>query len=597
MRMMKKNLMTLATVICCVMTTVVFTACSDKDDNPVNGIDSRIVGKWYADVSGMTYARWNYGETWQFMEFRQDGTCTSYAYFTNEGNAIGCEKLEFTYTASADGKLAMTPKEGGVLTSDWQVVGDVLRLNDEDATLELKKVTDEMAAKFDEWSNTKDVIPVPRPAKYTVFVYGNAGGSMDIAIEEGFWEQTKEFLKDHKNVRVVTMYKYGKDLPDQGAPFSGKYAEPGDIVWFELTDTTDLNKIKEQGMQGIGMGKDAIELKICTPRTLKMFMEYSSLVCPAEQYVFGVWGHGSGLKPTHDYPEKYSLARNATRGVMADEWNADEELDMYELHDAIKAAGFNRLNTIFFHNCMMGNLETVTEVKDCADYICCSEHVLTSGGEVMTEFVRGLIDKGNAEDAVAQMFDNLTPEWQNGYNGGEDNYANGDYKMFATAKFDAVLDAIKKLSERLVALYPTQKEAIDRATKQVYRVDELDIDQYLNPFFDMADYAHLLAKETGDDEMKTISDELDNAFKEAFIHYRDVNWCGQHLDHYTLSVCLVYKGYYTYDFKTSLSFPHNFNEGYEQCSFHKYTGWGNWLGMNEQSLDSNPQNKGGGLLK
>ena len=24
-------------------------------------------------------------------------------------------------------------------------------------------------------------------------------------------------------------------------------------------------------------------------------------------------------------------------------------------------------------------------------------------------------------------------------------------------------------------------------------------------------------------------------------------------------------------------FPHNFDEGYEQSGFHKYTGWGNWL--------------------
>ena len=33
--MMKKNLLTLAAVLCCAMTTVVFTACTDNDDNPV----------------------------------------------------------------------------------------------------------------------------------------------------------------------------------------------------------------------------------------------------------------------------------------------------------------------------------------------------------------------------------------------------------------------------------------------------------------------------------------------------------------------------------------------------------------------------------
>ena len=81
---------------------------------------------------------------------------------------------------------------------------------------------------------------------------------------------------------------------------------------------------------------------------------------------------------------------------------------MYELRDAIHASGIDRLNTLFFHNCMMGNLETLASVNDCADYICCSAHVLRSNGEVVAEFVRGLVDKGNAKDAVAQMFERNT---------------------------------------------------------------------------------------------------------------------------------------------------------------------------------------------
>jgi hypothetical protein len=31
---------------------------------------------------------------------------------------------------------------------------------------------------------------------------------------------------------------------------------------------------------------------------------------------------------------------------MGDEWNSDGELDMYELHDAIKASGIDHLNTL-----------------------------------------------------------------------------------------------------------------------------------------------------------------------------------------------------------------------------------------------------------
>lgn len=570
---MRKFLMA-AAAITLMMTMAVLTACSsDNDDNPVTGVDGRIVGKWCADVSGKTFAKWNYGATWQVTELKADGTGTTDIYYTSKDKPIAREHHDFTYTAA----------ETAALTEGLQKA---------DAT---------MAAKFDTWSQTEDLIPVPQPAKFTVFVYGNAGGTMDIAIEEGFWEQAKAFLTDHDNVRVVCFYKYGKDLPK--APFSGKYANPGDIVWFELTSETDLDKIKDEGFQAMGFGDQAIALKLCDPDALKMFIEFSSLVCPAEQYVFSIWGHGSGFSPMTDVPGKYAVsARQATRGVIGDEWNEHEQLNMYELRDAIKAACLNTrrpvLTAVFFHNCMMGNLETLTTVKDCADYICCSSHILRSNGEVLTEFVRGLVDKGNAEDAMAQMFERNTPIWQNGYleDGG---IANGDYKMYRTDKFDGILDAAKHLADRLIALYPTQKEAIDRATSKVYRFVPMEGMEFQDPFFDIADYAHLLAQETGDAQMKTIADEMDNAFKEAFVHYRDVSWCKEHLDHYTLSVCLAHQLYYTYDFKSANStmFPNNFDEGYEQCDFHKYTGWGNWLRMNEQSLGHNPQCGGGGALE
>ncbi len=599
---MKRELSKLATILCCAMITAVLTACSENDDYLAPGVDRKIVGNWYSDVSGMTYAKWNYGETWQSTEFKADGTGSTRIYYTANDKAVATETIDFTYTASADGNLMMTPTDRDVMTANWQIVGEELQLNNGDGiSLSFKKTTGDMAAKFDTWSQTEKLIPVPQPAKFTVFVYGNAGGTMDIAIETGFWEVAKKFLTDHDNVRVVCFYKYGKDNVDEQGnhSFTGKYANPGDIVWFELTSETDLDKIKDEGFQAMGFGDQAIALKLCDPDALKMFIEFSSLVCPAEQYVFSIWGHGSGFSPMTDVPGKYAVsARQATRGVIGDEWNEHEQLNMYELRDAIHASGIDHLNTLFFHNCMMGNLETLATVKDCADYICCSSHILRSNGEVLTEFVRGLVDRGNAEDAIAQMFEHNTPIWQNGYleDGG---IANGDYKMYRTDKFDGILDAVKHLAERLIALYPTQKETIDRATSQVYRFIPMEGMEFVNPFFDIADYAHKLANETDDAQMKTIADEMDNAFKEAFVHYRDVSWCKEHLDHYTLSVCLAHQLYYTYDYKSidSTAFPNNFDEGYEQSGFHKYTGWGNWLRMNEQSLGHNPQCGGGGALE
>ena len=583
-----------------------FVACTnDSSDNPAKGIDRRIVGSWCSDVSGMTYAKWNYGKTWQNTEFKADGTGSTRIYYTLEDDAIGCEKIDFTYTASASGVLTMTPNDREVMNAKWQLEGDELSLGDgDDISLTFKKTTSDMAAKFDTWSKDEEMIDVPQPAKYTVFVYGNAGGTMDFIIEQGLWERLQQYLTDHNNVRVVCMYKYGKDLPDPDKAFTGKYAAPGDIVWFELTGETDLNKIKESGMQAIGMGEEAKQLKICNPNTMRMFLELSSLQCPAEDYVMGIWGHGSGFNAMYDVPGKYEVQQaRATRGVMVDEWVDNEWMDMYEMYDAMQAAGIEKFNTLMFHNCYMGNIETLTQARSFADYIFASAHILNSGGELMTEFIRGLIETGDAEKAGNLMFERCTPEWQNSYVDVAKNvYANGDYKMIRTDKFEPIIDAAKQLCDRILALYPTQKEAIDRATKSVYRFEPIDANknEFIYPFFDIANYAQLLAKETDDAELKAISAAMDKAFDEAFVCYRDVNNSKEHLDHYTLSICLMSKLFYTFDYMTKvpeLKALNNYNEGYEKCDFHKLTGWGNWLKTNEQFLNSNPQKGGGGKLE
>lgn len=599
---MKKFFMTFVSVLCCTMAMIMFVACSEDDNSGgvVPGVDSRIVGNWCSKVTGMTYAKWNYGDAWQNTEFKADGTGSTRIYYTVGNDAVGCEKIDFTYTASSTGDLVMTPKDREQMKAKWQLVGDELRLGDgESISLKFEKTPSDMANKFDTWSKDEEMYEVPKPAKYTVFVYGNAGGEMDNVIEFGFWERVKQYLTDHDNVRVVCLYKYGKDeVKGDVHSFTGKYAEPGDIVWFELTDKTDLNKIREDGMQAIGMGEEAKKLKICDPNTLRMFLEFSSLACPADDYVFAIWGHGSGFDPMSDVPGKYQVLQS--RGVMTDEWVNDEWMDMYEIYDALQAAGIERLNTLLFHNCFMGNIESLTQARTFADYILASGHMLSSDGILLTEFVRGLVETGNAESAGGLMFERSTPSWQNGYmeDAEPGEFPNGDYKMIRTDKFDDIISAVKDLSDRIIALYPTQKEAIDRASGKVYRYHKYSY-PHVYPFFDIADYAHKLAQETGDLQLASISNAIDDAFEEAFVHYRDVNNSNQHLNHYTLSVCLLDKDYYNFDYKAAnpgMNILSNFNEGYEKCDFHKLTGWGNWLKINEKRLTTNPQNGSGGQL-
>ena len=616
-----KKLWMLAAILVIICGTSVFTSCtSDNDDNPSpeSGANGELVGQWYSDVSGATYAAWTYGKAWQQTELKADGTGVTNIYYLDGDVAVGREHYSFTYTAT-NGLLTMDIAERNTKTTARYAVSEgKLLLTEGEGQTVMQKMDDAKAKDFDAWNRKDSLLNVPQPARYTVFVYGNAGGTMDAIIEYGFWEKIQPLLKDHNNVRVVCFYKYGKKPSDEKNSYPGKYADPGDIVWFDLNDTTNLENIRNGGLRALGYEKEAQAMKLCDPKTVSAFIQISSLVCPAEQYVFSIWGHGNGLSPMTDVPGKYedTAAASATRGVIADEWNESEELDMYELSTVIRSAGLNRLNTIFFHNCLMGNMETLTELRGLSDYIVASAHLLESEGELLTEYVRGLLEKGNTEDAIAQMFERVHPKWEQSYHGFNDEDAgskteywnNGDYKLIRTAKLDAIISATKRLADRLLALYPTQKDAIDKATKEVYRFhtyienkqfpDKSKGNSYMTPFFDLADYAHLLTKETGDAEMTAISASLDKAFSEAFVHYADVSTNEQHLDHYTLSVCLTDNIIYTANF---ISFhPNalcNFDQGYEQTTFHKLTGWGNWLRTNQQQLWGNPTSDGGGPLK
>ncbi|MBQ7710444.1 MAG: hypothetical protein IJT39_01285, partial [Bacteroidales bacterium] len=268
---------------------------------------------------------------------------------------------------------------------------------------------------------------------------------------------------------------------------------------------------------------------------------------------------------------------------------------------AIRTVSRRPFDNIYFHNCLMGNLETLAELRDVADYITCSAHVLCSDGQILVEYIRGLIDKGNTPEAIDQMFNRAGGKWKQSYM--EESLVdksfpyNGDLKLLRTDRIDPILTATKRLAERLVAQYPAQQEAIDRATLSVYRFFTHPFFYFVAPMFDLADYAHKVADETADPEFAAIAADIDAAFSDAIIRYEEVNWnTEQFLPHYTLSVCLVDHETYTRDFMKEFSIlsPRcNFNEGYEQTLFHRSTGWGTWLNTNLKRPFGNPTSGGG----
>ena len=189
---------------------------------------------------------------------------------------------------------------------------------------------------------------------------------------------------------------------------------------------------------------------------------------------------------------------------------------------------------------------------------------------------------GNFEDVAKAVFEdkNVYVPWQASY---YDNEMNGDFQLIKTDKY-AVLDSIfKKLSSRLIELYAdeSKRPAIDRAADKTYKISSED---YL---FDARDYANKLAKETKDETHEKIADELDKAFDSLSVTRKMEAHFSENgsLDHFSFSIVLVDSASYNDDMGV---FGKTNRDAYELTSFHKKTGWGDWLNTNTHEPTGNP---------
>ena len=410
-------------------------------------------------------------------------------------------------------------------------------------------------------------------ARYTIIVYGNAGGYADLAIEQVF-ENTKPLLKLGDDVRLIFAYKYGMDNETHDY-FTGKYADPGMVVYFEMHDGLDLNRLRENS----GVYPD---FPMFDTGQLTYMLNDVARNAPARDYIFVLWGHGSGYNPMFDVPWNLKLPAEAsatTRGVIHDEWLHQDAMDMYEFSRAIEDSDIGRFKAIFFHNCMLGNMETLTEIQPCAEYLMSSSHLLYSGGKTVVNLVRHL-HEDNFEEAARKLFTDDYEEWKSAYPDG----LNGDMNMVRAEGLTDVNAQIRRLVNWLCRNYPTKKEAIDRATNRVYRFVQDNYDD----FYDAADYADKLAEETGDADVKEISQSLRAAFNRAFVHrIKTDSPAKTSLPEYTLSTVIVHKNIYLYE-QPLQGADYSYGLIYSGTTYHQLTGWGNWLSMNEQMPEGNP---------
>ena len=398
-------------------------------------------------------------------------------------------------------------------------------------------------------------------ARLTIIFYGTVGGNADSQAETA-WEIMKPYLHQ-KDVRVMVCYKYAK--PDR---FDGKYAKPGDLVLFELTDTTNLEKIGEN------YAIHAPELALYKEEMLTEVINLAVEKVPARDYAFLVYGHGGGFDMDIDYekdkrkPQPNEAA--SRRAVLYDEWivteAGKEAMNMYEFLRGIFNSKVPHFQSIFFHNCLMGGVESLLDISLFCDYIVCSSHLLSQNPAPVRQMINAVSEQKDIEKAYSQMIGGMLPEWESGY---VNDQFNGDLKLInCDMLLDEVCEPSKKLAMRLMELYPTMHEQLDTAMVHTY--------QYMNQknFYDLGDYANKVAEYTKDPELITIAKELNDGLDKAILARQDLHYSPYgDLPKFSLSVVLSSQE----DYGKETKWDYTYQEAYEYTNWHLFTGWGDWL--------------------
>ena len=400
-------------------------------------------------------------------------------------------------------------------------------------------------------------------ARLTVIFYGTVGGQYDNQPETA-WEIMKPYLHQ-KDVRVAVCFKYGKK--------GGKYGKPGDLVFFELTDTTNLNNISDN------YGMKWSDFALYDEATLTSVINSVADNMPARNYAFLLFGHGGGFDKNVDYEKDLRKADptqpGTNRAVLYDEWISTpaghEAMNMYEFLRGIVNSKVPHFQSIFFHNCLMGGVETIFDIAPFCDYTVCSGHMLAMNQAPIRQFIKAISEQTDIEKAYLQMFNGMLPEWESGY---EPTKFNGDLKLISSDKlFECVMEPGKKLTDRLIELYPTMQSQIDTAMVHTY--------QYLNQnnFYDLGDYANQVARYTNDPQLISIAKDLNNGLDQAIL-----GRCELHLSplgdlpKFSLSVVLCSQA----DYQAKTAWDYTFKEAYEYTNWHLFTNWGKWLSTTKQ---------------
>lgn len=154
-------------------------------------------------------------------------------------------------------------------------------------------------------------------------------------------------------------YDY-RDINEMVTAVQTNNLEDANIIVYHApyNETPSLKLITADGAEEIKQ-YDPTPYSVTVDRMKEVFADMRA-IAPAEKYGLILWSHASGWMFSDNASPELSRSWGIDRG---------KEMSIPKLAEALQGEGFDY---IYFDCCLMGNIETLYELRGCADYIVAS---------------------------------------------------------------------------------------------------------------------------------------------------------------------------------------------------------------------------------
>ena len=211
----------------------------------------------------------------------------------------------------------------------------------------------------------------------------------------------------------------------------------------------------ENPKDGFSLVEELPLQSMASPETLTDFIRWGAEQYPAKKTALVLWDHGMGSKS----------------GLFIDELFDRDIMYLYELRDALKNSGVH-LENIIFDACLMANIETAWNVRDCAEWMTASEEVVPGGGSAIGDWLQELISHPGCDGKqLGRWICDMT---QIMYDNENDRQARTLLKWFVIklSEIDRVVKAWQNFFKELDKIYVQYPPLMSAYVDYMYKAEE-----------------------------------------------------------------------------------------------------------------------------